>query len=129
MIPIPLSKPAQSRAHLLALRALNLDAEPKTPEEATKSALAEIFAMHLSREHSPAEIFELAARVLWHRDDTHPGTAVIFDVGSLCEVTGATREIGVLAARLCGARQINGRWADDESAKQILTFEGLEKDD
>ena len=125
MIPIQLSKPAQSRAHLLALRALNLDAEPKTPEEATKSALAEIFAMHLNREHSPAEIFALAARILCHRDDTHPSNAIIFDVESLCNASGSTREVGVLAVRLCGARMINDRWADDESARLTLTFEAM----
>lgn len=94
---------------------LNTDANPVTSEQAAKAALAEAVAEHASGANglSLAEVFTLAEAVLQKRDDVAAGAPAEYDIDSLAVACGS-RELAILAVKLCGAYVQNGRhWIDD----------------
>ena len=119
---IPLNFPTmreRSATHVALCRALtSKNADPQ--EALAREALADLIV------HPDLEIprvLDLSNRLLVDRDLATP-LDVIFDVDSLAVAYNVTRQEMVMAARLCGARQVSVRgaycWADSDSAKFVL---------
>lgn len=128
-----LSKPESARAFLRVLRALNAptDRRPKTSEEATKSALAEVVAHHAdwAGEFSLGELFSLVDALIIHRDEEAGAAPAIYPIPELTEVCGS-RTMSVMAVKLCGAFCDAGVWVDGGIGEPVtLTFDDWNPND
>lgn len=125
MIPLNFSTMrARSEAHVGLCKALSKDCDPQ--EAIAREALADLIVhpdLDISR------VLDLSNRLLVDRD-LATSLDVIFAIDSLQEVYGGvSRAEMVMAARLCGARNVEIRgkrcWADSDEARFTLDADSI----
>jgi len=119
----------RSEAHVGLCKALaSKDCDPQ--EAVAREALADLIVSDLEM----SRVLDLSNRLLVDRDLATP-LDVIFDIESLREAYGCsghggvTRAEMVMAARLCGAQNVeirgNYRWADSDEARFVLDVDTI----
>lgn len=126
MLPIPLSRVEQSRAHVMMTQALGGPTEsfPQNGQEAARCGAAEALAFHSNGCHpySVARVFALAEKVMLLRDlICEQDAAAIYDLTSL-EAAIGDRQVAFTVAKLCGAYCKEGVWRDAEGPASVVTF-------
>ena len=119
MIPQTFTRAQTARRYLKIRESFGLtDANPVNSTQAASAALAEAIAEHSNT--GLAEVLALAEAVLSHRDFVAGASPAEYDIDSLADASGS-RDLAVLAVKLCGGYVHNGRhWIDDGVGEAVL---------